>query len=291
MVTANGLLRVFWPSDVPRGGEQGTIIGWRNSPLDFFVVLVLRGVEAKKAEIALHTGTLYRDAPHPTKQLFNLCGHSWMGVLGPVNPMDPSSVFDPNHLQAYTQSSTLFPKIFCPLGNNVTVQVVVFQRPAPHQMQYMSLTPIPLVLGDKPLSVHLRTSPSVITELNDEAERAQKARLLEKLKLHTVIRHPPSRKEVLLPIILTQINCCTELSNLVNKNLHLIKGRQRRSPSVSKQVVEQATNFWVYLFLVAWKTFLVRVYPFIAKGFYIALIAHRIFFLIILLVLFCRQGV
>ena len=146
--------RVFWPSDLPRNGQQGAIIGWRNSPLDFFVVSILQGVEAKKAEVALQTGTLYRDAPHPTKQLFNLCGHSWMGVLGTVNPANYSTAFDPHHLVAYTQHDSPFPWIFCPGGAEITVQVVVFDRPEPHQMQYMSLTPIPLVLGDKVWKLH-----------------------------------------------------------------------------------------------------------------------------------------
>lgn len=47
MVPANGLLRIFWPSDIPRNKSQGTLIGWRNSPLDVFVVAVLRDVEVK----------------------------------------------------------------------------------------------------------------------------------------------------------------------------------------------------------------------------------------------------
>ena len=47
MVLANGLLRIFWPSDVLRNKGQGTIIGWRNSPLDVFIVAVLQDVEVK----------------------------------------------------------------------------------------------------------------------------------------------------------------------------------------------------------------------------------------------------
>ncbi len=45
MVAANGLLRIFWPSDVPKSTSQGTIIGWRNSPLDISVVAILQDVE------------------------------------------------------------------------------------------------------------------------------------------------------------------------------------------------------------------------------------------------------
>ena len=45
MVSSDGLLRIFWPSDTPRTKRQGTIIGWKNSDLDFFVVTVLQDVE------------------------------------------------------------------------------------------------------------------------------------------------------------------------------------------------------------------------------------------------------
>jgi phosphatidylinositol N-acetylglucosaminyltransferase subunit Q len=41
----DGLMRVFWPSDIPRSEEPGVIVGWRNSALDVFVVSVLEHVE------------------------------------------------------------------------------------------------------------------------------------------------------------------------------------------------------------------------------------------------------
>lgn len=47
MVPVNGLLRVFWPSDAPKGTEQGIIIGWRNANLDVLVVSILQNVEVR----------------------------------------------------------------------------------------------------------------------------------------------------------------------------------------------------------------------------------------------------
>lgn len=47
MVAPNGLLRIFWPSDLPRDKRQGVIVGWRNSELDVFVVSIIQGVEVK----------------------------------------------------------------------------------------------------------------------------------------------------------------------------------------------------------------------------------------------------
>lgn len=51
MVTPNGLLRIFWPSDAPKVKEQGTILGWRNSNLDIFVVSILRDIEVSSVEL------------------------------------------------------------------------------------------------------------------------------------------------------------------------------------------------------------------------------------------------
>lgn len=45
MSTSDGLLRVFWPYDLPRSSAPGVIVGWRNSELDLFVLTVLEDVE------------------------------------------------------------------------------------------------------------------------------------------------------------------------------------------------------------------------------------------------------
>lgn len=41
----DGLMRIFWPLDVPRSDSSGIIVGWRNSGLDVFVVAILEDVE------------------------------------------------------------------------------------------------------------------------------------------------------------------------------------------------------------------------------------------------------
>lgn len=45
MLMNDGLLRVFWPYDLPRSSSPGVIVGWRNSELDLFVLAVLEDVE------------------------------------------------------------------------------------------------------------------------------------------------------------------------------------------------------------------------------------------------------
>lgn len=41
----DGLMRVFWPTDLPRSDCNGVVVGWRNSALDVLVVAVLEEVE------------------------------------------------------------------------------------------------------------------------------------------------------------------------------------------------------------------------------------------------------
>lgn len=47
MNSSDGLLRVFWPYDLPRSSAPGVIVGWRNSELDLFVLTVLEDMEVR----------------------------------------------------------------------------------------------------------------------------------------------------------------------------------------------------------------------------------------------------
>ena len=290
MVGANGLLRVLWPSDAPRSKEPGTIIGWRNSTLDIFVVSILQDVEVQKVEGALQVGTLYRDSPHPIRRLFHLCGYPSMHVLGTVNPSQPSEVFDPEYLQVYTHPSSVFPSILCPPESNLNVQIIVFDRPSPHDMQYLSLTPIPLVLGDKPLGSHSAPGLSEIVDSDDERRKSERAKLLLKLRLHTVVRHPPSRKEILLPTILAQINCSAELSRLIAKNAYMIRPRLKRSLSVGEKVVESATTLRDLFLSFAWQVLSEQIFPLVIRAFIFGLICHRFIAEVVLRVLEWRPS-
>jgi phosphatidylinositol glycan class Q protein len=45
MYDHDGLMRVFWPTDIRESDRPGVVVGWRNSTLDVFVVAVLDDVE------------------------------------------------------------------------------------------------------------------------------------------------------------------------------------------------------------------------------------------------------
>jgi len=45
MVEHDGLMRVFWPTDIRGSDRAGVVVGWRNSTLDVFVVTILEDVD------------------------------------------------------------------------------------------------------------------------------------------------------------------------------------------------------------------------------------------------------
>lgn len=198
-----------------------------------------------------------------------------MHVLGSVNSKEPPTAFNPSQLYVTTHPSCKVPRIFCPPDADLSVQVIMFHRPHPTRMEYMSLDPISLALGDK--SPKAGRPGTVLDKIDTEEERdkTRSTKLVEKLKLHTVIKHSPSQKEQALPLIINQVNCAYEMGNLMEKNSRLIGTRVKRSMSVGERVVESATTNWDLFVLgishVFWQLF----WPVITRAFVIGLVFHR----------------
>lgn len=220
-------------------------------------------------------GTLLRNSPYEINDLFKLCGHSSMRVLGWVNPQAIPNRFDPTLLATFTDRTARLPRVWCPSESGLTVQVIVYDRPHPTRMQYLSLSPISLALGDKGEMGKWNPAFEGIEEAEAE-EREKKKQLVDKLKLHTVISHPSTQKELSLPTIIDQINCSFELNSLLQKNINLVGKRKTRAPSVSERVVESANDLWHYIYVGLCYIVRAWIYPIIAKLFILALIVHRV---------------
>ncbi|TLD19363.1 N-acetylglucosaminyl transferase component Gpi1 [Venturia nashicola] len=276
MVMKNGLTRIFWPTDAPTSSEPGVIVGWRNSDSDVLVVTILHHVEQRSVENALRVGTLYRNSPYPISSILERCGKSSLQVIGTVNPSRPPPAFDSTSITFYTNARSRFPRLYCPGSDELMVQLVLFDKPLPARMQYLSLAPISLTLKDKSDKNGMGFPPLDGVEAQEEAERERKQALVEKLRQHTVVRHPRTQKELLLPTIINQINCSYELGSLLQRNIGLVGARQRRALSVSERVVISATNLWDLVLLWLWKIATVWIWPVLARVFVLGLIAHRI---------------
>ncbi|KAG8161972.1 hypothetical protein KVR01_007737 [Diaporthe batatas] len=271
----DGLMRIFWPNDIPRSDLPGVVVGWRNSALDVFVVAILEAVDARMVEGALKSLTLFRSAPHPIGRIFELCGQSSMHVLGVSNAAD-SVIIDPSWVRVNMDANARIPQVRCAKASSI--QIILFQRPLPTRMQYISLNPIALALGDKPTDE--RTAPVGEAEAQEEIQerlrREKSERLVEKLKQHSVIKRPASNKERALPRIVNQINWSLELETLLQKNVSRLGARPKRSLSVSERVVESATTMKNIVLLWIWELITVYLYPIIRRGFILGLIGHRI---------------
>lgn len=213
-----------------------------------------------------------------------------MHVLGTVNPTVPPKDFDSKLIVAYTEPSLPFPRIFCPSSGTITVQIIMFEKPSPRRMQYLSLDPISLVLSDK--YIVDETLYSIFDSEGTEAEniRTQQQRLIDKLQLHTVIKRSSSMKESVLPSILNQINCSWEVAQLLESNRHLLGPRQSRSLSMGERVVESAKTIWISVVEILWHVLTMWLYPLLTKAFVAGLICHRLVAEVVLRVLEWRPG-
>lgn len=292
MLMSDGLLRVFWPYDLPRSSSPGVIVGWRNSELDLFVLTVLEDVEVgavssgifvqhltnqyqqpRNVDNALRAGILFRNSPHPIVRIFNLCGRSQMHVLGSTNASVSPTTFSSSHLDVTSTPPLKAPRIFCPPEANLSVQVIMYHRPHPTRMEYMSLYPISLALGDKATKAETWDPSSDKNET--EGDKTGSKGLVEKLKLHSVVKHVPSQKEQALPLIINQVNCAYEMAQLMHKNSHLIGIRAKRSMSVGERVVESATTLWGFIVLCIAHVFWQWLWPVVTRIFVIGLVCHR----------------
>lgn len=245
--------------------------------------------QPRHVENALIVGTLLRNSPHNIHDLFQRCGHASMRVLGLVNPKETPVQVDSSHLVVYTDASTRLPQIYCLPGSSLMAQVIMYDRPNPTRMQYLSLIPMSLALGDKS-DFGKWDEAFEGAGKEEERERKRKEKLVEKLKLHTVLLHRPTQKELSLPKDIDQINCSFELNSLLQKNAGLIGRRTKRALSVSEFVVESANNLWDYLWALLvciWKDW---VYPVVAEIFILLLMAQRIVGEVLLRILDWRPG-
>lgn len=237
--------------------------------------LLSRTRQARNVEGALKSLTLFRSAPHPIGRIFELCGQSSMHVLG-VSNADDSFVIDPSWVRVNMDANTRIPQVRCAKASSI--QIILFQRPLPTRMQYISLNPIALALGDKPTDE--RMAPVGEAEAQEETQerlrREKSERLMEKLKQHSIIKRPASNKERALPRIVNQINWSSELEMLLQKNVSRLGARPKRSLSVSERVVESATTMKNIALLWIWELITVYLYPIIRRGFIFGLIGHRI---------------
>ncbi|RMX70935.1 hypothetical protein D0869_16147, partial [Hortaea werneckii] len=261
--------------DAPKDGISGILVGWRNSDLDVLVVSVLQGVEARNVDHALRVQTLFRSSPHPIDHILDRCGKHPLQVLGTLNAPSTTLHFEPKFLSLRYDRRDAAPRIDCSSDTGFTVQVVVFDRPDPKRMQYLSMTPISLALADNG-AAYGNVPPFDTFNTDEDADQKRRRKLVEKLKQHTVVRHPRTPKELALPTIINQVNCSAELNDLMQSNIGLVGVRTRRSLSVSERLAESAAHLRNSVVQSTKSAYQKNVWPILSEVFIFLLMVQRI---------------
>ncbi|KID60827.1 N-acetylglucosaminyl transferase component, partial [Metarhizium hybridum] len=239
---------------------------------------------ASEVEHHLKGGSFFRSAPHSPGRIYELCGHSSMHVLGVSNSTATVTV-DPSWVCAINHPSSRTPTITCAKASSI--QLILYDRPQPKRMQYISLEPIALALGDKSSMVD-DAKVDATEDLVEQQERSAKEarqRLVEKLKQHTISNRVPSARDKALRKIINQVNWSWELEQTLQKNAWRLGPRPKRSLSVSEQVMESASTMRNYILRQLWTFFAVYLFPTIRKTFILFLLGHRMVAEMLLLIL------
>lgn len=219
--------------------------------------------------------TLFRGNPHSIDKILAHCGDKQLQVLGTLNAESAQDAFDPKLLSLKTVPRSVIPRIDCPNDTPYTFQIISFDRPDPKRMEYLSLVPISLALGDK-RGAFGSVPPFDRIDKEEERDKTRRDKLVEKLKQHTVVQHPRTQKELALGDIITQINCSAELNTLMQQNINMVGVRIKRTMSVSERVVESATNLWDFVLIWSKQTLKYHVWPFASQMLILYLMALRI---------------
>jgi phosphatidylinositol glycan class Q protein len=210
--------------------------------------------------------SLFRGSRHPIDNILNRCGGQSIQVLGTLNATEAVKSFDPKLLSLRLIGRSNVPRIECSAQFAINIQIITFDRPNPKRMEYLSLKPISLALGDK-RGAFGSVAPFDQIDKDEEVERKRKEKLVEKLKQHTVLQHSHTPKELALPKIIEQINCSAEINALMQQNIGLVGVRAKRSLSVSERVVNTATNLWDLIWIWVKQVFVHHIWPFASQVF------------------------
>lgn len=197
-----------------------------------------------------------------------------MHVIG-VSNADRTEDLDPSWLRAVIDPYSRVPIINCEKASSI--QLILYDRPQPKRMQYVSLAPIALALGDKGGTADdgRLDEPEDAVEQQERAAKEMKRKLVEKLKLHSITNRVPSARDRALRKIINQVNWSWELEQTLQKNVGRLGSRPKRSLSVSEQVMESASTMRNYVLEQLLALFAVYLFPTIRKLFICILMGHR----------------
>ncbi|ANB14167.1 Gpi1p [Sugiyamaella lignohabitans] len=271
-------IRIYWPLNVIQLQKKteyppSLIIGWNNSDTDIVVVTTLPFLDPAIVETLLIRDDLLKESNFNCSQIYERCGIRRMSILGTLNVnSDGSSMLNRNRnivINARLDNEINYPqheligrikvKNINEAKSCSSIQVIVFDPPLAHRMQYLSLYPISLALAE-------RTTLTVVSEEYEAnlIESLEKKQILMEKALQHTLREQDSGSEqrIVLKNCISQVNCSHEVGEIMRHNAATLfpklKSRRRRL-SVSESVIESARTvhdgFWNALYLL-WCSFI-----------------------------------
>ncbi|CCG82565.1 Putative uncharacterized protein [Taphrina deformans PYCC 5710] len=226
--TKSSIVKIFWPSDLLDTTESALILGWQNSPTDLFVIDLVSNIYRDGLEQPLDIASLV--TKFPISKVTQFCGHQPLSILGQLSLHKEQKQDQDYILQCHIDPESIYP-CFHAGNKDIAVQLIIFDRPDPHRMQYFSLQPVPF----ERFAHRQDGSDKQISTFNifDTCEATHDRSLTQ---LH-----------------INQMNCAQEVAVVLQRNLPKLGSRKyrNRSQSFHEQVTisafEVSRHLWAYV--------------------------------------------
>lgn len=219
-VDSQDVVKIFWPADLLDSQESGLILGWQNSPHDLFVIDLVSNVYRTGLEQPVDINGLV--TKYPISKVTQFCGTQPLSILGQALA---SAVTNGDHgdyeLQCIFDRESIYPA-FRLLGSRTAIQLIIFERPDPHRMQYFSMSPVPF---DYDQQESLPATDAFIETTCTESMSGLSQRHLN------------------------QMNCAREVALVLQENLPQLRSRRSRNRAQSfhdavRKSVASGGAFW-----------------------------------------------
>lgn len=164
---------------------------------------------------------------YPISKVTKFCGDQPLSILGSLSTSQAVSQDQSYALQCYMNEDSIYPQ-FKTRKDRASIQLIIFDRPDPHCMQYFALQPLPFER-----TLHREQSTDVVGYTVNVFEDCSDTHEHSLTQLH-----------------INQMNCAQEIAVVLQKNLPKLGSRRYRNRSQSFH--ETVTNSAFQVFVHAW---------------------------------------
>lgn len=233
--------RVFWPAKALGNfdPDNKTIaVGWKNSPDDFVVTVILPFLEVGLAGRILEKDELFAGSKNPS-DLYGRYDGDKLQVLGTCNHFQPGSYF-----QVHCTGSLIKRITWSRDDEDPKTHLILYNPPNANWLHYLSLNPIQLAIHSFGKLTVISAEHEADLVAYNEDRKAMKQKIEVSISTANGSRSNVESRRNVLDICISQINCSHELGNLLGKNARKLfpqlmeeeEKRQKRRLSRARQL-------------------------------------------------------